>query len=93
MLTRTIGALISRQEVFDELIRILAVCQDPMFEVGGPICQKSARSILSKHHCEVLVNLQKKHFKSLQPLIDIGNHPQTKFQYFYACLNVSVILQ
>lgn len=40
--------------------QVLAVCQDFSFEVGGPFGQKSAGNLPSKHHGEVLVNLQKK---------------------------------
>ena len=44
-----------------ELIRsqFSAVCKDPRFEKSKPFCQKCARHFLSKHHGEVLVNLQK----------------------------------
>lgn len=74
-----------RQEVLNILITILAVCQDPGFEVSEPFCQESGRNLLSKHHGKVLVNLQKKLLKSLQP--------STHFQYFYASVTESVNLK
>lgn len=66
-LTRLIWVLLRRQEFFNMLIRspVLAVCQEPGFEVRRPFCQKSARNFFSKHHGKILVNLQKKHLKSL----------------------------
>ena len=81
MLTRLIWGLMPRREVFNILLRKLS-CQDPGFEESGPFCQESARNLLSKHRGKVLVNLQKKFLKSLQP--------STHFQYVYLTVGVIV---
>lgn len=93
-LNRMIWLLLHRQEVFIMFIgnQVLALCQDARFEVSGPFCQKSASNLLSKHHGEVLLNLWKKHFKSLQPRQDI-KHPSMNFQSFYSFATKTVYLE